>query len=367
MDPADVRWTTTEYSLQGYVSTFRNSFPNIIMITEGFLGKQEIDSVSSSTVIRVHSHYTQQRVVAETKAGRLFSLPTKLTRLKFLVAQESGSIKSLKLHMSLEDILSRYSLPVTVRSSLDLSFKQKGDQKSQDELLNELTLLDTYEESFILGHPINKGKIFTEEPTIIPMYMRELKLVVAEGFQNRDNATWRILCDLLTKQVIDQGNIANVTFQEIYMLDKKDISPQEPSYSTIEPIYIDISEVKAKDKTLLEDKEICNVYQMPPVVPPKPVIRNRSQNAVKTEILAANNFTSISNIPKDIHNLNVNQVCQCLRLLNMNQYVNAFEKAQVDGQLVYDLNPDTMKSCLGMDGLSVVKFLKFRDGWRPNV
>ncbi|XP_069812436.1 uncharacterized protein [Dendropsophus ebraccatus] len=369
MNLANVKWTATEFSLQGYVSSFHNAFPNIIKITEGFLGKQEIDSVSSSTVIRVHSHCIQQRVAAETKSGKLFSLPAKLTRLKFLVLRDSGPKKVLGLPLTLEEILSRYSLPLSVRSTSALSYKQKGDQKSQDEMLSELRLLDTYEEKFLLGHPIDKGKIFTEDPIMIPLYMTELKLVVAVGFKKADSTKWRTKCDLLTKQVTEQSNLTDVTFEEIYILDKKDISLQEPCYSTIEPIYIDISEVNNTNnsKTPLENKGKCNVYQMHCVPLPKPVVEIQSQNAASTDIPKSNNFSSINDIPQDLHHLSVNQVCQCLSLLNMNQYVEAFQTAQVDGQLVYDLNLDMMKGCLGMNQLNVIKFLKFRDGWRPNV
>ncbi|XP_069621664.1 uncharacterized protein [Ranitomeya imitator] len=367
MDPTKVEWTSTEFSLQGYATTFHNAFPNIIKITEGFLGKQEIDSVSSSTVIRVHSHCTQQRIAAETKSGKLFSLPSNLTRLKFIVGQDSGTMKTTRLPMTLEDILSKYALPLTVRSASALSYKQKGDMRSQDELLSELTLQDRYEENFLFGHPIDKGKIFIEDPIIVPMYMTELKLVVAVGFQNGDNTKWNELCDLFTKQVTTQGKTVNVTCAEIYMLDKKDFSPQDHSYSTIEPIYIDISELNESKKTPLENKLKCNVYQMPPVPLPKPNDRNSSQKATKTVIPSEATFSSINDIPKDLRNLTVSQVCQCLKLLNMSQYEEAFKSAQVDGQLVYDLNHEMMTSCLGMNRLNVVKFMKFRDGWRPNV
>ncbi|KAG8576397.1 hypothetical protein GDO81_009846 [Engystomops pustulosus] len=363
MDLADVKWTTTEYSLNGYVSTFRNAFPNIIKITEGFLGKQEIDSVSNSTVIRVHSHYMQQRVAAETKNGRLFSLPCQLTRPKFHVVQDKGTLKPVRIPLNLEEILSRYSLPITIRSSSALSYKQKGDLKSQDELLSELTLIEIYEENFLYGHPINRGKLFTDAPIIIPMYMKELKLVVAVEFQNGNNKNWRNMCDMLTKQVNNQGNTANVMFEEIYMLDKRDISPQEHGYDTIEPIYIDITELNNDIKTPLENTKKYNVYKLLP----KPAVGNQSRDALKTETSAVTNFSSINDIPKDLHPLTVSQVCQCLKLLNMNQYVEAFETAQVDGQLVYDLHPDMMRSCMGMNELHALKFVKFRDGWRPNV
>lgn len=45
------------------------------------------------------------------------------------------------------------------------------------------------------------------------MYMTELRLVVAVGFQTGDNRNWATLCDVLTKQVQNQGDNANVAFE----------------------------------------------------------------------------------------------------------------------------------------------------------
>ncbi|KAM5172417.1 uncharacterized protein ACMZJ9_005210 [Mantella aurantiaca] len=423
MNPAELRWSESEYTLQGYVAAFHSSFPNVIQITEGFLGKQEIDSVSSSTVVRVHSLYNQKRVTAETKTGKLFSLPVKLKRLKFLVPQTRGLTTTLKNKqvMTLADILAKYPLPVTVHTSTVLSYKQKGDMKSDYEMFSELTLQDTYVETFLFGHPIDKGRLFVEEPIVIPMYMTELKLVVAVGFQNGNAERWNHLCGLLTHQVKNFGKAANVTFEEILMLDKKDVNPQEPSYSTIEPIYIDISEINNDFKKPLDNKGNCNVYQYtiipelkqlqqtqnPLKTEPQPVQSHydlipelkqlqkaqnplktesppvqsqfnlipelkqwqQTQNSLKTEPppVQSQSFKSLHDIPRDLHNLTVQQVCECLALLNMDQYTKAFEASQVDGQLVYDLNPEMMESCLGMNRLNGVKFLKFRDGWRPNL
>ncbi|XP_077326387.1 uncharacterized protein LOC143961097 [Lithobates pipiens] len=451
MDLAEVKWSRFEYTLQGYVTDFQKSFPNIIKITEGFLGKQEIDSISSSTIIRVHSLYNQRRVTAETKTGKLFSLPVKLTRLKFLVPSVKGPIGTLKNQnpMSLEDILAKYTLPVTVHTSKVLSYKQKGDRKSQDEMLSELMLQDTYEEMFLFGHPIDKGKLLVEEPIIIPMYMTELKLAVAVGYTNGNTDKWNSLCGLFTQQVRNQGNTENVTFEEILLLDKKDVNPQEPCYSTIEPIYIDLNEINSDYKAPLDNRGSSNVYQFhvvselkqvqqtqnkampklpsvnsfksiadspkdihnltlntvkpesPTVKPFKPipdvpkdlynltlntvkpesssvqsfkpipdvpkVIHNLTLNTVKPESPTVQSFKSIHDVPKDLRKLTVKQVCECLTFLNMHQYIKAFEASQVDGQLVYDLNQEMMKSCLGMNGLNCVKFLKFRDGWRPNL
>ncbi|KAM9311823.1 uncharacterized protein PAF06_009686 [Gastrophryne carolinensis] len=420
MDLAQVKWSINEYTLQKYVSKFSSSFPSIIKITEGFLGKQEIDSVSSGTVIRVHSLYSQSRVIAENIGGKLFSLPAKLTSFTFLLATDNGpaACPNKQVPTTLQDILANYSLPVTVRTSKALQYKQKGDKQSQDERLCELTLQDTYEEIFLLGHPIDKGKIFTKEPIIIPMYMKELKLVVATGFLNGNTSQWNITCDLLTKQVKNQGDIANTTVDEVYLLDRKDLKPQEHNYSTIEPIYLDINEINVDSNKPKQQigKGSYNVYQYqiiselkdlqlkqaentdPPADksynaaktdPPADKSYNaaktdppadkscnaaktdppadKSCNAAKTDPPADISFKSLNEVPSDLHNLSVTQICECLNLLNMGQYIKAFESSQVDGQLVYDLNQEMMNTCLGMNVLNSIKFLKFRDGWRPNL
>ncbi|XP_068131909.1 uncharacterized protein [Hyperolius riggenbachi] len=407
MSLTHVKWSDTEYSLQEYVFKFRTCFPSIIKITEGFLGKQEIDSVSSSTIIRVHSLYNQKRIVAETRSGKLFSLPIKLTRLKFVLLQASSSTTNLLVPMTLEEILANSTLPVVVRTAKALSYKQKGET-TEDEKMSELTLQDTYEESFLFGHPIDKGKIFTDEPIIVPMYMKELRLAVAEGLANGNIEEWSMVCEWLSKEVNNKG-LTNVTFQEIFMLDKKDLSPQEPRYSSIEPIYIDISEINSDKTTPLDNKGRCNVYEShlipelkevqlkqaqhvnktdssavkpgsPAIKPESPVYKPESlphttgsltnkptPTEPKTESPSVNSFTTINDVPKNLRNLTVKQISECLKLLNMSQYAEAFESSQVDGHLVYDLDDEMMKSCLGMNGLNVVKFKKFRDGWRPNL
>ncbi|KAE8617107.1 hypothetical protein XENTR_v10008984 [Xenopus tropicalis] len=366
MDLTGVRWTENEYSLNGYVSKYISSFPNIIQITEGFLGKQEIDSISSSMVIRVHSLYSQRRVIAESK-GKLFSIPIKLKTLKFIPSGEGSSPINgpiLQLPMTLQEILSNYHLPVAIQSYKALSFKEKGDVKSQDEILPELLLKDTYEENFLLGHPIDKSKIFTKEPIMVPMYMKELKLVVALGFTSDDKDKWNKTCEWLTKQVENEGDMSQVAFEEIYLLDKKNLSSQEPRYSTIEPIYIDIGELGIEQQ-ITQKPSTSYEIQIPKVLKETNVYSGDEVPQLVPNVTTP--IANISDIPKDLRGLTVKQVCDCLNLLNMNQYVEAFKAAQVDGQFLYELDHDMMTSCMGMNGLHVVKFMRFRDGWRPNM
>ncbi|KAM8973886.1 uncharacterized protein RCH25_019419 [Pelodytes ibericus] len=354
MDLTSVRWSSIEYTLQDYLSTFYDCFPNIIKVTEGFLGKQEIDSISSSAVIRVHAVYTQKRVIAESKVGKLFSLPFKLENVKFLLVPQTDPVKGTRIQipMTLEAILSKHSLPITVFSAKVLSVKEKGDTGSHNEMISELTLQDTYEETFLLGYPFDNGKLFLENPIMIPMYMTELKLVVAVGLMNGNSKQWKGMCEKLTTEIKSHGSTEQATYEEIFVLDKKNLSSKGLTYSSIEPIYIDISEMRINQMVHL---------------PNTGKLTMKSEKSSKEAIQSTVNFSKLSDIPVDLHNLTVNQVGQCLVLLNMNQYVNAFQGAQVDGQLLYELDHEIMKSSLGMNGLNIVKLIKFRDGWRPNL
>ncbi|XP_053318617.1 uncharacterized protein LOC128490657 [Spea bombifrons] len=350
MDLSAVRWSSTEYTLHEYVSKFHDSLPNIIKVTEGFLGKQEIDSVSSGTVLRVHSVYNQKRVTAESKVGKLFSLPFNLQSLKFIVAADPAKGLKIQDPLTLEEILAKYTLPITVNLSKILSFKEKGELNSQNEQLFDLTLIDTYEESFLVGHIIDKGKLIIEDPIIVPMYMTQLKLVAAKGLKQGNNEKWKVICEKFTYEVKTKGKTNQATFEEIFLLDKKDLSSQVTEYSTIEPIYIDISVLQQNTIEYLPNTGTLTV-----------------EPTEEAETQQATTFTKICDIPVDLRPLTVNQVCECLQLLNMKQYTATFKRAQVDGQLLYELDHDMMKNSLGMTALSSVKLSRFRDGWRPNL
>ena len=50
MDTSKLHWGHQEYNLGEFAEKFKDSFPKIINVTVGFLGQQELDSISSSTV-----------------------------------------------------------------------------------------------------------------------------------------------------------------------------------------------------------------------------------------------------------------------------------------------------------------------------
>lgn len=71
-------------------------------------------------------------------------------------------------------------------------------------------------------------------------------------------------------------------------------------------------------------------------------------------------------IPQRLEPLSVKEVCQCLKLLNMEQYEEVFRNECIDGSLLVSLSEDALVSLGITNKLHRTKLLKFIEGWRPS-
>ena len=68
----------------------------------------------------------------------------------------------------------------------------------------------------------------------------------------------------------------------------------------------------------------------------------------------------------DLSTLTVNQVSGCLQQLHLDEFVDAFQRQDVDGQLLTILDEDMLTKDFAMSRFQAMKLLKFvREGWRP--
>ncbi|CAH1253256.1 GAREM1 [Branchiostoma lanceolatum] len=77
-------------------------------------------------------------------------------------------------------------------------------------------------------------------------------------------------------------------------------------------------------------------------------------------------FSSLSDVPTELSQLTIKQVSNCLQLLNMAEYVPRFERDQVDGNLMCDLDQEMLTE-MGVSRVHSMKLKKFIKGWRPNA
>ncbi|XP_072349075.1 uncharacterized protein [Scyliorhinus torazame] len=391
MQSSGIEWTAEEYSLKEFLRTFPTSLPKIVKVTEGFLGRQEVDTLSASTVLRIHCLFLQRRAIVECKNGSILSIPVNLESMVFNVVDQKHKTGPF----TMKEVLLHFNLPVTITSTKDLTFREMYNPRSKDQELKQMTVKQTYDQEYLLGHSmLESGKLLIRSPVVIPMYMKEIKLVIAEGIKSGDETEWNRLCDSYDKMVKDIGNLDHFIFTDITLLDKDKLDHYTGEYAEIEPIYIDLNkmdleqeyqEIQAR-RSLPEipnDNLVQSQGEQKPKLPPKPNIEmgfsryvaaptsrikplftvSRSSNYIQTQ--KAKRIISMSEVPSDLRHLSVDEVCDCLQLLNLGKYIETFQSEQIDGHLLSDLNRDIMQNTFGMNYFHVIKMIRFRDGWRP--
>ncbi|XP_041034167.1 uncharacterized protein LOC121271973 isoform X1 [Carcharodon carcharias] len=386
-----IQWTAREYGLKEFLRKFRTSLSKVVKVTEGYLGRQEVDTLSASTILRIHCLYSQKRAIVECKNGSILSIPVTLESMMFNVADQKHKTGPF----TMKEVLLYFNLPVTVTSTNDLTYREMNNPGSKEQQLKQLIVKRTYEQEFLLGHPINdSGKLLIRYPTVIPMYMKEIKLVIAEGINSKDETEWKTLCDCYDKVVKDIGNLDHFIFTDITLLDKDKLDQYTGEYAEIEPIYIDLNpqnpgykyQVKQPRQSLAEapnDNLVQSHGENKPQIPPKPNRETGSSCLVAGPTLRikplfktsrrssyiqkqkAKRIVSMSEVPDDLQHLNVDEVCDCLNLLNMGKYIETFQSQQIDGHLLFDLDRDIMQNTFGMSNFHILKMIRFREGWRP--
>ncbi|XP_048376400.1 uncharacterized protein LOC125446709 [Stegostoma tigrinum] len=388
-----LQWAPREYSLKEFVRKFHSSLPKIVKITEGFLGRRELETVSAGTILRIHSLYSQKRAIVESNNRTVLSIPVNLESVMFNVLHQ----KYKSGPFTMKEVLLNFNLPVTIISTEDLTYREMNNPKSKDQELQQLRVKQIYEQEFLLGHSIiDNGKLSIQYPFVIPMYMKEIKLVIAEGFNGKDETEWNIICNHYNKIVKDIGNLDHFICTDIILLDKDELDLCTGQYSEIEPIYVDLSrkkpdkehEIIGSAEGVSETPKYCTIKsyeENKPEILPEPntemdcsrlgstaILRKSTGPLFKFSHRSCNmqppetkHIVSMNEVPGDILHLNVDEVCDCLNLLNMGMYIEAFQSQQVDGRLLFDLDRDMMLNTFGMSNFHIMKLIRFRKGWRP--
>jgi len=79
-------------------------------------------------------------------------------------------------------------------------------------------------------------------------------------------------------------------------------------------------------------------------------------------------YTSLDEVPTDISSLSVEDVLQCLRLLNFHRYVDKFSAEQVDGEMLMSVDREMLIEDFGFKRFEALKLQKFAHrGWRPKM
>ena len=118
-----------------------------------------------------------------------------------------------------------------------------------------------------------------------------------------------------------------------------------------------------------------NAYHPRKVVQPR-IKRHQSDHIVESKVEhyglmgktgEGSRIETVDDIPENIDGLTVDDVCQCLRLLDMNDHIYDFKRHQIDGRLLDDMKETTLLSDFGFTPFNASKIMRFTRGWRPKI
>uniref|UniRef100_A0A4W3HBV7 Uncharacterized LOC103188115 n=1 Tax=Callorhinchus milii TaxID=7868 RepID=A0A4W3HBV7_CALMI len=337
--------------------------------------------------------------IAECKNGKVLSLPVNSSMLFYAMDQKTNKEVG---PLTMEQVLLYFTLPVNIRSAANLTYTDmRMNPRLKNQKLGNLYVTQTYQQEILLGHTINSsGCLLVRIPIVIPMYMHQIKVVVAEGFMDDNKTQWNICCTNYDSMVNNVGFLDHFIYQDITLFDKTEKSRHGNEYAELEPLYISLQECK-EDNTYhtlhsyqRQNKMLPvqlpveyptqvnqqNKIQESPKLKPKgtsplPVLAkttmdtqslsNTPSSTSNVQIGKTNKIATMSDVPLDLQTLGVDEICDCLNLLNMNQYIKAFQLQQIDGTLLFDMDRDMMQTTLKMSNFHITKLTRFMKGWRP--
>ena len=140
-----------------FFSLYRDHFPMMAVVTEGYYGDTPYDSYDTSQVFRIHGYTSQPRVVAldsseaRTQSHKYLTIPIE-TPVKFRVVKGHQTVGDIQ---QLETIMEQNSLPVLIQPACDKKYQVKvwGNRGYDWKMMGDfgnLLITKRFEERFMM-------------------------------------------------------------------------------------------------------------------------------------------------------------------------------------------------------------------------
>lgn len=238
-----------DYSVREFYERYRDKLPQLVMVTQGYMGEGIFETFDSGQVFRIETYSTQRRVVAEVVSGdkgmyglqgRQISIPADYD-VKFHVLRV-GRFKVGK-PSSLREIITHKDLPVDVQfDETEEKTVKIGQSERQTFTSFTLKLLHTYDDFYLLGNAISDGHLYGSV-TAVPAYLPDLKFAPVKSIKGYTEEQYQGFLKT-TEQCVEK-----ITFDKNFgnteiALYSADHATAEESYSYISPCeYYNIGEL----------------------------------------------------------------------------------------------------------------------------
>ncbi|KAK6186821.1 hypothetical protein SNE40_006091 [Patella caerulea] len=415
-------------SIRNVYEKFAHRLPVIIQVTQGHYGDIDIDTFSTGHVMRIHSYSKQRRVVARDTHGRHLSFPVDYP-IKFRVARtqkKAGREQSLREIIDQNTLPVRIELCLPPPGySLHI-----GQSIKQIETFGTLHLTNFYDETYLLANSINEGQLDPEilfvpiylqnlvvavvsgiegQPrSVFSTFQREMDEAVNEisyevAGGNTDIAVYSPeLLSRSTENVYDyiepthfikyrpthsnakrkcsapMPNVKDLLTQlekkhpadgDTYEVDDGTVYSRVivPVVDDMSPPPIPVRNIPAlveKPKPKISRDSITYVNSSNPRAMVKPLEKSPSQSS--QQALEETELPQPQSVNNHVKGFSIKQLTESLEALKLSKYAEAFEEAQMSGDLLLDLSEDILKDDFQMKGYEAIKLMKYaRTGYVP--
>ncbi|XP_063405718.1 uncharacterized protein LOC134689682 [Mytilus trossulus] len=214
-DSNDVQFETLsdEYSARSFYEHYKDNLPQMVMVTQGYMGEGIFETFDRGQVFRIQTYTKQKRVIALVVSGekgmyglqgRQISIPADYD-VKFHVLK-LGKFKVGK-PASLKEILERKELPLEVQFAGDETVLIGSTARAAS---FTLTLVNTYEDFYLLGNSICDGKLY-DSVTAVPAYLPDLRFSIVKSIKGYSDDQYKTFMSVTDKFVKDQ-----ITFDQSF-------------------------------------------------------------------------------------------------------------------------------------------------------
>ncbi|XP_050395093.1 uncharacterized protein LOC126812819 isoform X2 [Patella vulgata] len=357
--------------------------------------------------MRIHSYSKQRRVVAKDTHGRHLSIPVDYP-VTAKMKKKAGRGESLR------KIVETNNLPISIElcTPPDGYSLQIGKAIQGIDVFGKLNLTDIYDETYLLANSINEGHL-DERLLFVPIYLRTVNVSVVSGIKGQPRSVFTAIQRNMNK--VANGIMYDLTGgnPDIAVYSPDIISKStENVYDYIEPnhfIKYRATNEKRTDPTTMscvkelrdriEQKQIQSTYAQlnatgdrqvyskltpqqedvatsPPPLPARTYrpgvsyptqpnnnggqVDKRGQDAVKSSQIP---FLQRSDYVKGF---SIQDLAENLETLKLGKYAKCFKEVQMDGDLLLELDEESLKSDFNMKNYEAAKLMKFaRTGHVP--
>ncbi|KAL3891482.1 hypothetical protein ACJMK2_003744 [Sinanodonta woodiana] len=368
---------STRYEIPEFYQQFREKFPKLVMVTDGFLSERDDATFDVGQIIRFHICSQQRRIKAvameaDGSQGALYSIPLDYPNPLFICDKNRLGKEKVWKPQLLKDIVEKRKMPLAVQFASPDTCEDATSAR-----ISTVTLTEVFNEIFLLGNTINDGCL-NMGITAVPLRRTGMRVALITGIKGRTIEEWVQYCTDLNNAVT-----SCISFSLRYGpagIRLYDLTPSSTTNNERQPLR-------------RVSRHLSKMFSQRGSVAGQKVDKERSrslsatksdrscgetntgfQGDSQTSGCSARKSSNYENEYEQVHYncegktiTTVTDVSDLLKRLKLEEHVLVFKERGIDGHALFKLNEQSLEKEYNFKRVETVKLMTFiRSGHIPN-